>query len=38
VGFVWFDLRKEADWELASGPRAFAAGIRDTRYAIGLSP
>lgn len=37
VGFIWFDVRKEADWPFTSSPeaqQAFAQGVADPRYAV----
>ena len=36
--FVWFNLKKEADWRIESSPaaqQAFSAGIADSRYRAG---
>ena len=37
VGFVWFDVRKEADWPFTSSPQArqaFAQGVADPRFTV----
>ncbi len=41
IGFVWFEIDKEADWRVTSSPaprRAFAEAMRDPRYGAALDP
>jgi hypothetical protein len=36
--FVWFNLKKEADWRIessAAAQQAFSAGVADSRYRAG---